>query len=100
MTVLSLQEARARLRQARPVLPPSVLAGPIPAATRAQPADHVEDRIRMRQNMAALVVIVAIVGVGSWLIESLHRYSRIQLCVEAGHHNCVPIDHKYQPSPY
>jgi hypothetical protein len=100
MKVLSLETARARLRPARPVLPPSVLSGPIPAAARARPADEVEDRIRMRQNMAALLVIVAIVVLGSWLIDSLRYYSRIQMCVEAGHRNCVPVDPKYQPSPY
>ena len=100
MKVLSLEAARARLRPARPVMPPSVLTGPIPTDVRAEPADDVEDRIRMRQNMAALVVIVAIVVLGSWLIDSLRYYSRIQACVEAGHRNCVPVDHKYQPSPY
>lgn len=100
MKVLSLEAARTRLRPTRPVLPPSVLTAPMPATARAHPADEVEDRVRMRQNIAALLVIVAIVGLGSWLIESLRHYSSIQTCIEAGHRNCVPIDHKYQPSPY
>jgi hypothetical protein len=100
MKVLSLEAARARLRPARPVLPPPVLTGPIPVDARAHPADADEDRIRMRQNMLVLLVIVAIVGLGSWLIDSLRYYSRIQTCIEAGHRNCVPVDHKYQPSPY
>ena len=100
MKVLSLEAARARLRPVRPVLPPSVLSTPIPEAARAQPTDDVEDRIRMRQNMAALAVIVAIVALGSWLMDSLHYYSRIHMCVEAGHRNCVPLDPRYQPSPF
>jgi hypothetical protein len=100
MKVLSLEAARARLRPSGPVLPPSVLTAPTPAQARAHPVDDVEDRVRMRQNIAALLVIVAIVGLGGWLIESLRHYSRIQTCIEAGHRNCVPIDHKYQPSPY
>ena len=100
MKVLSLEAARARLRPAQPVLPPSALTAATPADARAHPADDLEDRVRMRQNMAALLVIVAIVGAGSWLIDSLRHYSRIQTCIEAGHRNCVPVDQKYQPSPY
>jgi hypothetical protein len=100
MKVVSLEAARSRLRRTPPVLPPPALVGSIPADSRADPGDDLEDRLRMRQNLAALVVIVAIVGLGSWLIDSLRHYSRIQTCIEAGHRNCVPVDHKYQPSPY
>lgn len=100
MNVISLTTARSRLRPTRPVLPPPALTSPIPASALAHAGDEVEDRLRMRQNIAAFLVIVAIVGLGSWLMESLHAYSRIQMCIEAGHRNCVPIDHKYQPRPY
>jgi hypothetical protein len=100
MKVISLKAARTRLRPTRPVQPPLALTGSVPSAARAHPADDVDDRMRMRQNMAAMIVIVAIVVLGSWLIESLRTYSRIQLCIEAGHRNCVPIDQKLQPSPY
>jgi hypothetical protein len=100
MKVISLHAARSRLRPSRPIQPPLALSA-APRATQVQAADDLdEDRLRMRQNLAAMAVIVAIVVLGSWLIESLRTYSRIQLCLEAGHHNCVPIDHKYQPSPY
>jgi hypothetical protein len=102
MKVISLQSARSRLRpRQQPIRPPPVLTGPFPAAVQA-PAhcEADEDRLRMRQNMAAFVVIVAIVVLGSWLIETLHSYSRIQTCLEVGHRNCIPLDHKYQPSPY
>jgi hypothetical protein len=105
MKVLSLEAARARLRPSRPmlpqpVLPPSALAGPTRAGRRASPGEDGEDRLRMRQNVAAMLVIATIVGLGGWLIESLRHYSRIQTCIEAGHGNCVPIEHRYQPSPY
>jgi hypothetical protein len=59
-----------------------------------------EDRLRMRQNLAAFLAIVAIVALGSWLMESLHYYSRLQTCVEAGHRNCLPLQTKYLASPY
>jgi hypothetical protein len=99
MNVISLQAARNRLRARSPVQPPSALTSPVPVEARAH-ADDAEDRLRMRQNLAAFAVIACIVVLGAWLMESLSAYSRLQLCLEAGHRNCVPIDHKYQPSPY
>ncbi len=54
----------------------------------------------MRQNAAAFAVIVAIVALGSWLMDSLHYYSRLQTCIEAGHRNCLPLEPKYLSSPY
>lgn len=80
--------------------PPPVLSSAILATSRARADDAFDDRLRMRQNMAALVVTITIVVLGTWLIDSLRYYSRIQTCIEAGHRNCVPVDHKYQPSPY
>ena len=100
MNVISLKAARSRLRPIQPVQPPRALISPVPADARALPGDSAEDRLRMRQNFAALAVIVCIVVLGAWLMESLSTYSRIQTCIEAGHRNCVPVDQKYQPSPF
>ena len=103
MNVVSLKTARSRPRpgspSGAPVRPPPALASPIPANVRAEPHGD-DDRVRMRQNLAAMIVIVCIVVLGTWLIESLRTYSRIQTCIEVGHRNCVPVDQKYQPSPY
>jgi hypothetical protein len=99
MNVIPLDRARSRLRPRRRIEPPSALGGPVAPASSA-PADEAEDRLRMRQNLAALGVIVAIVVLGTWLIDSLQHYSRLQTCVEAGHRNCLPLETKYQPSPY
>jgi len=99
MNVISLKAARSRLRAGRTVQPPPALTGPVPHGTRAHP-DDAGDRMRMKQNFAAFLVIVCIVVLGIWLMESLSAYSRLQMCIEAGHRNCVPVDHKYQPSPY
>ena len=62
--------------------------------------DRDDDRVRMRQNLAAMIVIVCIVVLGTWLIESLRTYSRIQTCIEAGHRNCLPLQVKYLAQPY
>jgi hypothetical protein len=98
--IISLKAARSRLRRRHPVQPPAALMNPIPAHMRAQPGEDAEDRLRMRQNIAVLILAACIVVLGTWLIDSLRAYSRIQMCVEAGHRNCVPVDHKHQPSPY
>jgi hypothetical protein len=55
--------------------------------------DDQEDRRRMQQNLAAAVVIVLLIASGLWLIDHLRESARIASCVEAGHHDCVPLDH-------
>jgi hypothetical protein len=99
MNVISLDRARARLRGPRRIEPPSALAFPARAVRPVEDAAD-EDRVRMRQNVAAFLAIVAIVGLGSWLMASLHYYSRLQSCVEAGHRNCLPLEARYTASPY
>ena len=54
----------------------------------------------MRQNLIAAVAIACIVVLGTWLIDSLRAHSRVQMCLEVGHRNCIPVDHKYQPSRF
>jgi hypothetical protein len=100
MNIISFNSARSRLRSLHPVAPPPVLGVAVPEASRSRAEDAAEDRMRMRQNVAAMVAIAAIVVLGSWLIDGLRYYSRLQTCFEAGHRNCVPFEAKYQPSPY
>ena len=109
MNVIPLDRARARLRSRggapRRIEPPMALTCPVrppPAARSAEAAteEASEDRLRMRQNVAAGLVIVAIVVAGTWLMASLHHYSRLQACLEAGHRNCMPMQAKYLAQPY
>jgi hypothetical protein len=102
MNVISLDRARSRLRPSRPIEPPAALTSPVrrPAPRAPSTDEESDDRLRMRQNLAAFLVIVAIVTVGSWLMSSLHYYSRLQACVEAGHRNCLPLEAKYLAQPY
>jgi len=51
-----------------------------------------EERRRMRQNIAAVAVVVLIVAVGGWLISQLQTASRIQACFDYGHRNCMPLN--------
>lgn len=109
MNVISLDRARARLNSrilaSRRIEPPAALTSPVPPVRdpvrSAQAADDErEDRLRMRQNLAAFLVIVAIVAAGTWLMASLHYYSRLQTCLEAGHRNCLPLQAEYLAQPY
>jgi hypothetical protein len=54
--------------------------------------DPVEDRQRMRENLAALVVVVLLLVLGVWLIERLSIYSRNLACIEFGHRSCLKLD--------
>jgi hypothetical protein len=56
-----------------------------------------EDRRRMQQNLAAALIIVFLIASGIWLIDHLRVSARIAACVEAGHHNCVPLDLERAP---
>ncbi|HEX5958877.1 MAG TPA: hypothetical protein VFY92_09515 [Hyphomicrobiaceae bacterium] len=95
MNVISLERARARLRAPRRIEPPSALA-PARIVTSSA-ADDEEDRLRMRQNLAALLVIIAIVTAGSWLMANLQRTSQLRACIEAGHRNCLQAQHLASP---
>jgi hypothetical protein len=58
------------------------------------------DRRRMRENLAAALIIVLLLGTGYWLIEELRASAHITACLEAGHRNCAPLDaHSAQGRP-
>jgi hypothetical protein len=98
MNVISLERARAQLRAPRRIEPPAALSPPLRPAEAVYADD--DDRLRMRQNLAAFAAIVVIVGLGFWLMDSLQHYARLQMCIEAGHRNCMPLASTYQSSPY
>ena len=56
-----------------------------------------EDRRRMQQNLAAALIIVFLIASGIWLIDHLRVSARIAACVEAGHHDCMPLDLERAP---
>lgn len=47
-----------------------------------------EDRLRMRQNIAAAVAILVLLLAGAWLVSNLEASARAMACIEAGHRNC------------
>jgi hypothetical protein len=113
MNVIPLDRARARPSSSivapRRIEPPAALTAPArpgrspPGNAHARNAaddEEIEDRLRMRQNLAAFLVIVAIVATGTWLMASLQYYSRLQTCLEAGHRHCMPLQAEYLAQPY
>jgi hypothetical protein len=46
----------------------------------------------MRENLAALAVVVVLLLFGAWLIERLSAYSRTLACIEYGHRSCLKLD--------
>jgi hypothetical protein len=49
-------------------------------------------RHRMTVNMAAFLFVVALIGAGIWLADTMAAMRRNQDCVLAGHRNCKPIE--------
>jgi hypothetical protein len=49
------------------------------------------DRQRMRENLAAALIIALLLGTGYWLIDELRASAHVTACLEAGHRNCVPL---------
>jgi hypothetical protein len=49
-------------------------------------------RHRMWVNAAAFVFVVALIGAGLWLADSMASLRRNQDCVLAGHRNCAAIE--------
>lgn len=65
---------------------------PVPIVDPLRQHEIDDDRRRMQQNLAAAVVVILLTATGVWVMEELRTSARILACVEAGHHNCAPID--------
>lgn len=50
-----------------------------------------QDRSSVRQVVAVLILLVALIGGGLWLTHALRGAATIQDCVSAGRTNCAPI---------
>jgi hypothetical protein len=91
MTVIPFRRPPSRRQFVRPIEPPAALAGEALASSRSAP-DAAEDRRRMQQNLAALVVVIGLLVLGTWLIDRLMAYSRTLACIEFGHRSCLKLD--------
>ena len=49
-------------------------------------------RPRPRSRFAAATIVIQLVSSGLWVIDHLRARAPIEVCVEAGHRNCMPLD--------
>ncbi|HEX2334912.1 MAG TPA: hypothetical protein VHI72_00415 [Hyphomicrobiaceae bacterium] len=84
---------------APPLTPPAALGHFARASAQTEASDPAEDRLRMQQNVGALIAVLLIVVLGAWLIDRLTTYSRTLACIEAGHRSCATLDVQ-QPRPW
>jgi hypothetical protein len=96
---MSVVPFRPRQRLAPPLTPPAALGHFARAPAHTDADDPAEERLRMQQNVGALIAVLLIVVLGAWLIDRLTTYSRTLVCIEAGHRNCIPLDIQ-QPRPW
>ena len=50
--------------------------------------EDTNDGGRLRRSLAGLAVAVLLVVAGIYLVARLHKQNEIEVCLEAGHHNC------------
>jgi hypothetical protein len=71
---------------------PATGASPVEGLAKYERGKEADDyRHRMMVNLAAFVFVLALIGAGLWLADSMASLRRIQDCVLAGHRNCEPI---------
>lgn len=79
-------------RGSRASRPPATGTSPVEDLAKYERGKDADDyRHRMLVNLAAFVFVLALIGAGLWLADSMASLRRIQDCVLAGHRNCAPI---------
>jgi len=75
-----------------PIGTPPPAAHPLrPNSPRAL-RDAEEDRTRQRQNIAAALLVVALLGAVYWVFTALSDEAKLEACLTARHRNCGPPD--------
>ena len=54
----------------------------------AEDDEDKDDRGRLKRSFAGLAVALLLVVAGIYLVARLHKQNEIEVCLEAGHHNC------------
>jgi len=58
----------------------------------SQPEDDGPEPESRRGAVIGLIVILALVAVGYFLVTSLRRNAALEDCLMSGRHNCAPIE--------
>jgi hypothetical protein len=59
--------------------------------------ERIDDRQRMRMNMIAAAIVVALIGTGVWIADTISATGKIEDCALQGRTNCAPIDMPERP---
>ena len=66
---------------------------PVEDLAKFERGPEIDDyRHRMWVNAVVFVFVIALIGAGLWLADSMASLRRNQDCVLAGHHNCAGIE--------
>jgi hypothetical protein len=85
--VLHFRRGRAGTRPAVPAPPP------VDDLTKFERGAEADDyRHRMIVNAVVFLFVIALIGAGLWLADTMASLRRNQDCALAGHRNCVPIE--------
>ena len=83
--VIIFRRGRASLRSPTPA--------PIEDLTKYERSEGTDDyRHRMIVNVAAFAVVVALIGAGLWLADTMATMRKNQDCVLSGRRGCTPIE--------
>ena len=84
---------RFRHRRSRPPRPDE----PVDDLAKYQSGgEHDDYRHRMIMNVAAFVFVVALIGAGLWLADTMAAMRKSQDCVLAGRRGCAPVEVNHQ----
>jgi hypothetical protein len=73
-----------------------VPAAPLPVADLAKyerSEDNDDYRHRMIINAAAFVFVLALIGAGLWLADTMAQMRKDQDCILSGRHGCTPVEY-------
>ena len=78
-----------RGRASRPATPPPLVND---LAKYEHSADGDDYRHRMIVNVAAFFFVIALIGAGLWLADTMARMRKNQDCVLSGRRGCTPVE--------
>lgn len=85
--VLNFRRGRAIERQ------PAASPTPVQDLAKYEQGNGADDyRHRMFVNVAAFIVVIALIGAGLWLADTMARMRKNQDCVLSGRRGCTPIE--------
>ncbi len=85
--VVSFRRKRTGARATQPSSPP------VDDLAKYHQVTEVDDyRHRMIVNLAAFLFVIALIGAGLWIADTMARMRKNQDCVLSGRHDCTPVE--------